>query len=277
MAGIGPGGVETGTWHYGLVARWWAETNTAEPAELAWFADAIGRYGTPVLDVGCGSGRLLLPLLEAGIDVDGTDISGDMLAHAGAAAAKGGHAPRLTTCPAHELSLGRTYRTIFMCGVFGIGATREQDREALRRIHDHLEPGGALLIAHWLPYADRDEQGWGRWLPGHRAGVPRVWQAEGDRRRMADGDELELMTRLASLEPLAQRQVLEIRARLWHAGVVVQEETSTLSENLYFAQELADQLTGAGFRDVSIEGPYTGQPATDDDTGVVLVGRRPPA
>jgi 2-polyprenyl-3-methyl-5-hydroxy-6-metoxy-1,4-benzoquinol methylase len=36
-----------------------------------------------VLDVACGSGRLLLPLLRAGIDIDGCDISGDMLKMAG--------------------------------------------------------------------------------------------------------------------------------------------------------------------------------------------------
>lgn len=265
-----------GTWHYGLVARWWAETNKAEPAEIAYYVDAIRRSGEPALDVGCGTGRLLLPLLAAGIDIDGTDISGDMLAFAEAAAHEQGREPRLTACPAHELALDRAYRTIFLCGVFGIGATREQDREALRRIHDHLEPGGTLLIAHWLPYADRDEQSWARWLPGHRSNLPRDWPADGDRRRMRDGDELELFTRLASLDPLAQRQVLELRARLWHDGAIVREEAFWLSENLYFAQELLPMLTDAGFRDVSIEGPNTGRPATDEDSTVVFVARRRP-
>lgn len=264
-----------GTWHYGLVARWWAETNEAEPAEVAYYADAIRRFGEPALDVGCGTGRLLVPLLAAGVDIDGSDISSDMLAFAEAGARERGRLPRLTACPAHELALGRTYRTAFLCGVFGIGATREQDREALRRIRDHLEPGGVLLIEHWLPYADRNEQEWARWLPGHRSNVPREWPAEGDRRRMRDGDELELLTRLGSLDPLAQRQVLELRARLWHGGAIVREEASWLSENLYFAQEVLLMLSGAGFRDVSIEGPHTGRPATDEDAAVVFVARRP--
>jgi SAM-dependent methyltransferase len=276
MAGAGHAGhAADGTWHYGLVARWWAETNTAEPDEVGYYVDAIRRFGEPALDVGCGTGRLLVPLLAAGLDVDGTDISDDMLAFAEAAARERGHEPGLIACPAHGLALDRTYRTIYLCGVFGIGASREQDREALRRFHDHLEPGGALLIEHWLPYADRDEQGWARWLPGHRADVPREWRDEGERRRLRDGDELELFTRLGSLDPLAQRQVLELRARLWRDGTIVREEASRLTENLYFAQELLLMLAEAGFRDASIEGPHTGRPATDDDAAVVFVARRP--
>jgi SAM-dependent methyltransferase len=263
-----------GTWHYGLVARWWADTSVPEPGDVAYYAAAIRRHGEPALDVGCGTGRLLLPLLAQGLDVDGTDISPDMIAHAATAAREQGHAPHLAALPTHELALERSYRTILMCGVFGIGATAEQDREALRRIHGHLRPGGTLLIAHWLPYADRDEKGWARWLPGHRGDVPHDWPAEGERRRLRDGDELELMTRLARLEPLAQRQTLEIRARLWHEGALVLEESASLDENLYFAQELRWMLIDAGFADVSIEGPHTGRPATDDDAVVIFVARR---
>jgi hypothetical protein len=237
-----------GTWHYGLVARWWAETNTAEPDEIAYYVDAIRRFGEPALDVGCGTGRLLKPLLAAGLDIDGTDISGDMLAFAEAEAREHGREPRLIACPAHGLALDRAYRTIYLCGVFGIGASREQDR---------------------------DEQGWARWLPGHRADVPREWRDEGERRRLRDGDELELFTRLGSLDPLAQRQVLELRARLWHGDAIVREEASRLTENLYFAQELLLMLADAGFLEASIEGPHTGRPATDDDAAVVFVARRP--
>jgi SAM-dependent methyltransferase len=78
----------TGTWHYGLIARWWAEFNLAEPEELAYYAAAIRRFGEPALDPGCGNGRILLPLLEQGLDVDGVDVSADMLALAGEAVSR---------------------------------------------------------------------------------------------------------------------------------------------------------------------------------------------
>ncbi len=62
------------TWHYGLVARYWAEHNTDGP-EIAYFQRQIERYGQPALDAGCGTGRLLIPCLRAGLAVDGCDVS----------------------------------------------------------------------------------------------------------------------------------------------------------------------------------------------------------
>ena len=67
------------TWHYGLVAKWWAEFNQGGP-EITYFQNLIELHGQPALDVGCGTGRLLLPLRRAGLDVDGCEISPDMLA-----------------------------------------------------------------------------------------------------------------------------------------------------------------------------------------------------
>src|SRR5476651_689835 len=83
------------TWHYGLMARWWAEFNVAEAAELAYYRAVIERSGQPALDLGCGAGRLLLPLLAAGLDVDGVDLSPDMLAQAAALGAAQGLTPTL--------------------------------------------------------------------------------------------------------------------------------------------------------------------------------------
>ena len=142
----------TGTWHYGLIARWWAEVNRPEAAELAYLRAAIARFGEPALDLGCGTGRLLVPLLADGLDVDGTDISSDMLAYAREAAAAAGIdvEGRLAAQPFDGLDRPRAYATIFSIGSFAIGGSLERDAAALRRIHDHLLPGGRPgPLARW--------------------------------------------------------------------------------------------------------------------------------
>jgi SAM-dependent methyltransferase len=263
---------QSGTWHYGLIARWWAEFNKAEAHELDYYRSAIQKFGEPVVDLGCGTGRFLVPLSAEGIDIDGVDVSADMIAAARAQLPKS-RTGQLSVQGLHELRLGRTYRTAYMCGVFGIGGSRDHDRQALRRVYEHLEPGGALLIIHKLPYDD-DEEGWVDWLPGHRGGYPRPWPEEGNRRRAADGDDLELLVRVAEFDPLEQQVVLAMRARLWRDGAVAKEESYVLKSCLYFAQEIVLMLADAGFRDVVVEGNYTGMPATGDDADVIFVAKK---
>jgi SAM-dependent methyltransferase len=260
------------TWHYGLVAQWWAEFNMAAPEELACFRAFVERDGQPALDLACGTGRLLLPMLRAGLDVDGCDLSPDMLALCRRRAARDGLNPRLSAQAMHALDLPRAYRTIFICGGFGLGGDRRQDAEALRRCHRHLAPGGTLVFDHHLPYENVDE--WTSWLPERRLRLPEAWPASGMRRRAANGDEYELRSRLVELDPLEQRRTLQIRATLERGGTLVAEEEHTLRENLYFRNELLLLLAQAGFADVAVRGGYTDAAATTEHTMVVFVARK---
>src|SRR3954470_16185996 len=141
---------EPQTWHYGLVAKWWSEFNVDGP-EVPYFRAVIERYGQPALDAACGTGRLLLPYLRAGLDVDGCDISPDMLALCRESASREGLAPRLYPQALHQLDLPRRYSTIFSCGSFGLGGDRQSDLEALRRFYHYLEPGGVLAFDNEPP------------------------------------------------------------------------------------------------------------------------------
>ena len=265
---------ESGTWHYGLVARWWAEFNVAEPHQLEYWREAIKKFGEPAIDLGCGTGRFLVPLRREGLDIDGSDVSEDMLAEVRTSAAGIDSPPALFAQALHEMELPRRYRSMFICGAFGLGGSRERDREALRRAHLHLEPGGALLMMQTLPNNERQSpESWAEWLPGHRAALPEPWPETGNRRRCADGDELELISRTVAFDSIEQLEVLEMRARLWHEAAMVREEDYSLRACLYFPQELVLMLEDAGFREVTIEGNYTGALARQDEGEVIFVAR----
>src|SRR5262245_31100417 len=114
---------EARTWHHGLVARWWAEFNLDGP-EIDFFGCYV-EAGQPALDLAGGAGRLLVPYLRAGLDVDGCDVSEDMLARCRERAEREGLTPTLYAQALHELDLPRRYRTILLCGGFGLGGRRE--------------------------------------------------------------------------------------------------------------------------------------------------------
>ena len=262
----------TATWHYGIVATWWDEFNRDGP-EIDFFRRYV-EEGQPALDAGCGTGRLLVPFLQAGLDVDGCDVSEDMLALCRGRAEREGLSPSLHAQALHELDLSRRYRTVVVCGAFGLGSTREQDREALRRIRDHLEPGGRLVLDNEVPNAD--PRAWPYWLKAERAALPRPLRDPDptSRRRASDGFDYELRVRLLELDPLEQTCVYEMRASRWLGDELVAEEEHLLNMNLYFTQELRLMLEQAGFADVELLAGYRNEPPTADDDFVVFVATK---
>lgn len=260
------------TWHYGIVAGWWAEFNDDfRPHEIPYYRSFV-EEGQPALDAGCGAGRLLIPFLRAGLDVDGCDASADMIAVCRQKAAREGLSPNLFVQPLHALNLPRTYRTIFVCGAFGLASGRRRDAEALTKFYEHLEPGGTLLIDIEVPYADASQ--WAYWLKGNRASLPESREPGGGRRRAADGSEYSLATRVVDLDPLNQHVRLGIHAERWRDGALEAEEDRLLDICLYFKSELLLMLERAGFTDIVVHGEHQLRAPTADDDFLVFAAKR---
>ena len=246
------------TWHHGLVARWWAEFNHGGP-EVEYFRPFVAA-GQPALDAGCGTGRLLLPYLRDGLDVDGCDVSPDMLAECRRLAAAEGLEPTLYAQALHELELPRRYGTIVCCGTFGLGSTREQDAQALARLHDHLEPGGLLAL---------DVEEAGSDLIEEPQAEPHEPPAE--RRQGSDGCEYSLRGRFLAVDRTERRVTRAIQAWQWRDGELLAEEEHVLTESIYDRLELTALLEHAGFVDVEVR---DGESAWGHEM-MVFLARRP--
>jgi SAM-dependent methyltransferase len=258
------------TWHYGLVARHWAENNTTGP-EIAYFQRQIEHYGQPALDAGCGTGRLVIPFLRASLDVDGCDISGDMLAYCRQTAEREGLRPRLYQQALHHLDLPRHYQTIVACGVFGVGASREQDFIALQRFYQHLLPGGMLLLEVLVPY--EDVKFWSLWPKAARTHLPEAWP-EDIGKIPEDDREYELHYRLVALDPLNQRTTGEMRTLLFKDKQLVADDTWTLKSNYYFRNEIHLLLEKAGFQLEAEKGDWTDVEATAEHDVIVYFAKK---
>jgi SAM-dependent methyltransferase len=252
------------------MARHWAENNTAGP-EIAYYQRQIEQNGQPALDAGCGTGRLLIPFLRSGLDVDGCDISGDMLAYCQQAAEREDLSPRLYRQALHELELPRQYQTIIVCGVFGIGVSRKQDFVALQRLYKHLLPGGMLILDALAAY--RDAKRWSLWQRDARAHLPEPWP-ETIGRPPEDDREYELHYRLVAIDPLEQRSTGEMRMLLFKDRQLAADDTYTLTSNYYFRNEMQLLLEKAGFTIEAIKGDWTDADATADHDAIVYFARK---
>jgi len=258
------------TWHHGLVADWWANFNVDGP-EIEYYRPFVAA-GQPALDAGCGAGRLLLPWLRDGLDVDGCDASADMVERCRARAAAEGLEPTLFVQALHELDPPRPYRTIVACGVFGLGSTRAQDEEAIVRLHAALEPGGTLLLDNEVPYSSARR--WARWTAEGRAELPTAWSREPDRKVAADGTVYELRSRTLDIDPLDQCVHMAMRAEAFRDGQLVGREEHELSMRMWFRDELLLMLRHAGFASCTVRAGYADRAPTPDDETLVFVARR---
>ena len=256
------------------MAQYWAEFQKYDSPEIAYYRKFIERYGQPALDVACGTGRLLLPYLRSGLDVDGCDISPDMLALCQELAEREGFAPTLYTQAMHELDLPRTYRTIYVCGAFGIASTRQRDALALRRFHQHLAPGGVLLLDHQMSYGADGSWYWKDWLKENREQLDPDFWTEPTHEPASDGSEYRMRSRLADIDPLEQLLTMQIRAERWQDQQLVGEEERTLTSNIYFKNELLMMLVAAGFDEVTVQGDYAEVEATPEHGVLVFIARK---
>ena len=114
-------------------------------ADDAFFLALAWREGGPVLDLGCGTGRLARAMANAGLDVTGIDAEKAMLAQARVLDAGAG--TRYILGDARTFALDRRFRVIVMTAHgFQHLLTEADQAAALTRIAAHLEPGGCFAF-----------------------------------------------------------------------------------------------------------------------------------
>lgn len=101
-----------------------------------------------VLDIGCGTGIILLPLLEAGLEVAGVDLSGEALAEIRARlAAEGQSEPLLVQSAAHQLdAVPGVFDTVVLNSVIQYFPSVEYLTQVLDIAWERLVPGGCLFV-----------------------------------------------------------------------------------------------------------------------------------
>jgi len=108
--------------------------------------------GGPVLDVACGTGRIMLPCLKAGVDVEGLDLSLAMLDRLRHKAGALGFNPTLYQANMADFRLPRRYALIMiMFNAFIHNLTTEDQLATLNACREHLQPGGQLVFDTAFP------------------------------------------------------------------------------------------------------------------------------
>ena len=132
----------------GLAVLHWSPISIFDKrVDQSFYQALIQKNKGKSLEMGCGAGRLLLTFLKMDLAVEGADISAGQLETCRRDGEAAGLSPVLYEQKMQELDLPHRYRTIYIpCGSFQCVMGREAAKEALKRCHTHLEPGGVLAF-----------------------------------------------------------------------------------------------------------------------------------
>ena len=141
---------------YDLFARLYHLEHSDVQEDVAFYQNFALRCDGPILELGCGTGRVSLALAQAGFDVTGVDSSSAMLAMARAHAADAGLSAqlRLEQCDVRALLFERRFAlAIYPLNGFLHLLTSEDQLSALRNVCRALLPGGLLILDLANPHA----------------------------------------------------------------------------------------------------------------------------
>lgn len=133
------------------LARYYDWQSEGLVEDIPFYVALSKQHGSPVVEVGCGTGRLTIPLAREGMGVVGLDLSPHMLAVARRKieneASEVKARIELVEGDMRDFNLGRTFPCVFVpqAAVFHLDG-REALLRSLANFHRHTKPGGLFLL-----------------------------------------------------------------------------------------------------------------------------------
>ena len=232
------------------------EYSEAAGKELDFYL-ANTRGKDSVLELGCGTGRILIPLLKAGINITGTDLSKDMLARCKEKCRELGLDAPLHQQAMQRLSLGESFDLIFIAdGTICLITDDEEVKCVLANAYKHLRPGGVFLLDVLTPRNGENDM--------KTAGI---WQ--GDWKAGNDGTMYAKRILVKYDETTRVRSGFLVIDKYCEGNLVESEENLGLTR-YYESSAIAEWLRDVGFREVFVM-EWASEEAADPESAFVTI------
>jgi len=230
----------------------------ADVDDIDFYAGLAKRAKGPVLEVMCGTGRILVPLARAGFEVTGIDANERMLEVARQKLEK--EPPEvqgrvtLVNADARDFDLGRKFDLVILAfsSVNHLLSPQDQDR-AFACLKDNLSENGLLAVATFNPQPEK------------------LHSEKLDKEVELENGNLLIRYSTLTVNPAGGIMHVQYRWEVEHDGAIVREMSSAFDLRLLKPNQLKALLEGAGFQLVERYGGYRGEPLDPKGDVVVFV------
>jgi SAM-dependent methyltransferase len=206
-------------------------------ADVEYYTGLLADVTGPILEPAAGTGRILIPLLEAGHRVAGLDSSPQMLGRCRQHCRDRGLDPVLYEADMTVFVQLAAYQAVIVpAGSIALLDGRKQVLQALACFRDSLVPGGRLVLD--VPVA---QPAAGPEAMRHWRCDPYLWTRQ---------------TMHIEHHPAANQTTRFLRYDKWQDGTLCTTELQTLRLQHWRSQEFADLLAEAGFTNTLVTADY---------------------
>jgi SAM-dependent methyltransferase len=250
------------SWEYGTLATEVYELDKPVGqafADVDYYTALLADVSGSILEPAAGTGRFLIPLLEAGHQIEGLDSSPQMLACCRRHCRDRGLDPALREADMTLFVQLAAYEAVILpAGSIALLDGRKATLQALTCFRDSLVPGGRLLVD----------------VPVHRP----VTGPEAMRYWWRDPYLWTLQTMHIECDPATNQTTRFLRYDKWLDGSLRMTELQTLRLQHWSSQEFEDLLAEAGFTHILVTADYQADsPPRDGNRVWTYRATNPPA
>jgi SAM-dependent methyltransferase len=234
--------------------------------DVVFYRDAAREYGDPILELGCGTGRITMALAEAGKRITGLDLSERMLERAVQKRAtlrvEARERVHLIQGDMTQFDLGEKFRLIIIpFRPFQHLLEVSQQIACLDCVRKHLAPGGRLILDVFQTDAERMHD------PIHQREIPVTEY------KTTDGRQVRISERVAAFHRAEQRNDVEMIFSVEHPDGRKERLVFAWPLRYFFRYEIAHLLARCGFRVRALYGNFNRSPLVDTSPEMIYVAQ----
>ena len=237
--------------------------------DVAFYRDAVREFGDPVLELGCGTGRITMALAQAGKRVTGLDLSERMLERAvkkrAALFTEERERIHLVQGDMAKFDLGEKFALIIIpFRPLQHLLEVKQQMDCLECAHQHLAPSGRLVLDVFQTDAERMHD------PVH---MREMLVTEYN---TSDGRRVKITERVARFHRAEQINDVEMIFSVVHPGGRQERMVFAWPLRYFFRYEVEHLLARCGFQVAAEYGNFDRTPIQDDSPEMIFVAEKRP-